>query len=343
MNLAPRLSRPAAILLLVLLLGTPCAALAAGFQAITVPAAAGAPQLRAMVWAPCADKPGVVELGPYVIHASRNCAVAGHALPLIVISHGQGGSALGHHDTATALADAGFVVVSFNHSGDSFDDDGAAQQLRVFESRPRDVSRVISFMLGSWPQRSQLDPAAIGVFGFSRGGYTALALAGAVPSVKASAQRFCGPWWSFVVTLCRRLAADDAHVTTQADPRVRAVVVVDPLDLFDAAGMRNVRVPVQLWASELGGDGVAPEHVQAIRSALTPAPEFRIAKGAGHFAYLAPCSPSMRDAAPKLCDDPAGFNRVRWHQALNSAVVEFFGRQLRPVIERPLAAEGRKF
>ena len=322
-------SKIAAAVILLLLLGITRGALAAGYQALKVPAANGDPEISAIVWSPCTSAPVTVRLGPYVIRGTKNCAVAGDSLPLIVISHGQGGSYLGHHDTASALADAGFVVVSLNHPGDSFGDDAAAQQLRIFESRPRDVSRVISFMLSNWPYRQQLDPAAIGVFGFSRGGYTALALAGATPSVSTSAERFCHPWWSFVVSLCRQLDADDAQVRPQADPRVRAVVVVDPLNLFDAAGVRKVHVPVQLWASEIGGDGVALDHVEAIRVALAQPPEYRIAKGAGHFAYLAPCPPEFKKSEPKLCTDPDGFNREHWHQTMNAAVVAFFTRHLR--------------
>ena len=302
---------------------------AAGFQALKVPAAKGGAEIHAIAWTPCAQAPAAVPLGPYVIRGVRNCAIAGRSLPLVVISHGQGGSYLGHHDTASAMADAGLVVVSFNHPGDSVGDDSTAQRLGIFESRPRDVSRVISFMLSDWPYRLQLDPGAIGVFGFSRGGYTALALAGATPSVATSAQRFCNPWWSFVISLCRQLDADNARITPQADSRVRAVVVVDPLDLFAADGIGKVRIPVQLWASELGGDGVALDHVEAIRVALRQPPEYRVARGAGHFAYLAPCPPQFKQSEPRLCKDPDGFNRERWHQAMNVSIITFFKQQLR--------------
>ena len=40
--------------------------------------------------------------------------------PVIVISHGSGGSFLGHHDTAETLADAGFVVAAISHPGITF-------------------------------------------------------------------------------------------------------------------------------------------------------------------------------------------------------------------------------
>lgn len=304
--------------------------LGAGYQMLDVPASHAGPAIQAMVWTPCAKAAESVELGPYAIKAVPGCAITGDTLPLVVLSHGQGGSLLGHHDTAVALADAGFVVVSLNHPGDNYGDTSAAQRLEIFESRPRDVSRAISFMLERWPARQQLDADAIGVFGFSRGGYTALALAGAKPSLDASAARLCDAWWSRVLTLCRAIRSSKAHLDPQADPRIRAAVVVDPLNLFDAAGLATVRVPVQLWASQQGGDGVELAHVEAIRAALQPAPEYHVARGAGHFAFLAPCPPALSDSSPEICTDPAGFDRAAWHRSMNVDVVAFFQRHLQP-------------
>ncbi|MGV8941868.1 MAG: alpha/beta hydrolase family protein [Lysobacter sp.] len=269
-----------------------------------------------------------MQLGPYLVRAVADCAVAGAGLPLVLISHGQGGTRLGHHDTAAALADAGFVVVSLNHSGDTYGDTSAAQRLRIFESRPRDASRVVTFMLDHWPSRHTLDPGSIGVFGFSRGGYTALALAGAKPNLAAAASRLCDGWASLANTLCRQIKSKDARLAPAADPRIRAVVVVDPLNLFDAAGLASVTVPVQLWASEQGGDGVELAHVEAVRSSLQPAPEYRVARGAGHFAFLAPCPPALKASAAAICNDPAGFDRAAWHRSMNAAVIAFFQRHL---------------
>lgn len=304
-------------------------AFAAGYERLEIPASGNESPIQLMVWSPCAKPPVAEQLGPYAVRGVRNCAVSGGSLPLVVISHGQGGSLLGHHDTAEALADAGFVVAALNHPGDTFGDDALAQRLHIFETRPRDASRVITFMLERWPSRQHLDGRSVGVFGFSRGGYTALALAGAVPSLPASAARLCGGWLSFTMPLCRQIKGGDARLAPRADPRVRAAVVVDPLNLFDAAGLQPVSVPVQLWASEQGGDGVALAHIEAIRSALPRAPEYHVAKGAGHFAYLAPCPPAFRESAPALCEDPEGFDRTAWHQTMNAAIVRFFDRQLR--------------
>jgi predicted dienelactone hydrolase len=322
------------IVLIGLLTGMVGSAFAAGYERLEIPASGTEPAMRAMVWSPCASSSASSQLGPYVVQATNNCTISGNSLPLVVISHGYGGTLLGHHDTATALADAGSVVVTFNHPGDTFGDDSAAQDLSIFESRPRDVSRVISFMLGDWQSRQHLDTKSIGVFGFSRGGYTALALVGAIPSLSASNERLCGNWGSFATHLCRQIRSKEAHLNTRADSRIRVAVVVDPLNLFDQAGLKPVRVPVQLWASEQGGDGVERAHVEAIRSALPQAPEYHVAMGAGHFAYLAPCPTTLKKSAGRICTDPEGFDRSAWHRTMNAAITTFFRQHLQSAVHK---------
>lgn len=306
---------------------------AAGISVLELPAAGKAPALQAVLWTPCAKPAVPVQMGVFTLQGLRGCDVAGKALPLIVVSHGKGGSAIGHHDTASALADAGFVVAALSHPGDSFGDDSASQELAIFESRPHDISRLVSYMTEQWPHRNRLNADAVGAFGFSRGGYTVLALSGAVPNLQASAERFCSAWWSFAISLCRQLADDDAQLRPQTDPRIRAAVVVDPLNLFDATAFGSVRIPVQLWASELGGDAVELPHIEAIKAALPQPPEYQVAQGAGHFAYLAPCPAELAEQAEEICVDPAGFDRIAWHQKMNADVVSFFQKNLGSSVE----------
>ena len=96
-------SKIAIAAIFLLLPGVTRGVLAAGYQTLTVPAANGDSEIHAIVWSPCARAPAAVTLGPYVIQGTKNCAIAGSSLPLVVISHGQGGSYLGHHDTGAAL------------------------------------------------------------------------------------------------------------------------------------------------------------------------------------------------------------------------------------------------
>jgi predicted dienelactone hydrolase len=119
------------------------------------------------------------------------------------------------------------LVASFNHPGDTFGDDSLASEVAIFESRPADVSRVITHMLEHWKDRQLVDAQSIGAFGFSRGGYTVLALVGAEPSRTASAQRLCGSWRSILIPICRKFGNDAITLKPRADSRVRSIVAAE--------------------------------------------------------------------------------------------------------------------
>src|SRR5215831_12901168 len=103
----------------------PTVAQAAGIRDVVIPASANQPRIVAELWTPCASPPQAMTIDrdgfPTVIRGVRNCAVTRKNLPFIVISHGMLEDRFSHHDTAEALADAGFAVVTFNHTQDSSD------------------------------------------------------------------------------------------------------------------------------------------------------------------------------------------------------------------------------
>jgi hypothetical protein len=46
---------------------------------------------------------------------------------------------------------------------------------------------------------------------------------------------------------------------------------------------------------------------------------------ASHFVFLAPCSPQLAAAVPRICTDvPAGFDRAAFHREFNASVAKFF-------------------
>jgi predicted dienelactone hydrolase len=154
---------------------------AAGLRTIDIAADAGGPALEGAVWYPCSQPPGEVDLGKISLPGVKDCPLPDKRLPLIVVSHGRTGTFAGHHDIAEALADAGFIVAAINHAGDTSADLSRTDDLSIYVQRPNDIKRLIDFMLGTPPLASSIDRDRIGLFGFSRGGYTALAVIGANP------------------------------------------------------------------------------------------------------------------------------------------------------------------
>ena len=299
---------------------------AAGFQFLEVPADSKGPALKGAVWYPCAEPAGQISLGQMQLPGTQNCAIKGQNLPLVVVSHGSGGSFVGHHDTAEALADAGFVVAAISHPGDNFQDLSRQGHLSAFLTRPVDMQRLVDYMTAQWPSHTALNPRAIGFFGFSRGGYTGLVAGGAVPDFTVG----LGLCKHVDFPMCQEMAAKDLPASPTSDPRVKAAVIADPLSLFSAASLKTVRIPVQLWSSALGGDGVTLASVEAVRNGLPNMAQYHVAEHAGHFAYLAPCSAAQMQALPAICKDPADFDRVAFHTQFNAKVLAFFQAQLAP-------------
>ncbi|MGI9413193.1 MAG: alpha/beta hydrolase family protein [Hyphomicrobiales bacterium] len=304
--------------LLVLLLCCPLsAARAAGLSLLEVPAGGDGAALTGAVWSPCAAPAETVKLRRIEVPGVRDCPVEGEGLALIVISHGAFGWFGGHHDTAAALADAGYVVAAITHPDD--------YTRRWRTDRPAAVKRVIDHMLGAWSGRAKLDPERIGFFGFSRGGYTGLVAVGGVPDFRLAGKH------------CRKVPSDPlcrlspktppAGGTAPSythDPRIKAAVIAAPLGIvFSADGLKRVTAPVQLWRLE--NDELASHHnAHAVRDALPVKPEYHVVPDAGHFAILAPCTEPQARAVPKFCKDAGGFDRVAFHKDFNARIAAFF-------------------
>jgi dienelactone hydrolase len=183
---------------------------------------------------------------------AKDCPVTGAKLPLLIFSHGRDGWFGANHDTAEALADAGFVVAAINHPGDSYSDNSRRNSLSVLASRPVDVIRLLNFMLHDWKDRAAIDPARIGLFGFSNGGYTGLVLTGVTPDFRRVAG-FCQE----KTGECAQLHNGEAAPNPPHDARIKAAVIVDPASgTFTPDNLAAIKIPLQFWRSERGGPGV---------------------------------------------------------------------------------------
>jgi len=297
---------------------------AAGIQLFNGPALSGA------IWYPCPQaKPVDVPLGELAMAADfglvgvKDCPVTGEKLPLIVFSHGSAGWFGGHHDTAEALADSGFVVAAINHPGDNGKDSSRTDDLSIFKSRPEDIVRLIDFLLQNWKDKAVIDSSRIGLFGFSQGGYTGLVAVGVVPDF-ARVARGCKD----MTGICGPLRSGET-LSPPHDERIRAAVIADPPSgFFTQDNLAAIKIPLQYWRSELGSETVDPGATGRVARSLPGKPDIH-RMPAGHFAFLAPCSPQLAAAIPRLCTDvPAGFDRAAFHREFNASIVRFFREHL---------------
>jgi predicted dienelactone hydrolase len=302
---------------------------AAGVQFIIIPPDGDSSALSGAVWSPCARPPQEVKLFSVITPALLNCPVQGEKLPLVVISHGQDGWFGGHHDTAEALADAGFVVAAINHPGDNAVSATRTRDISIAVKRPADIKRLVDYMLGPWSDSAKIDPRRIGFFGHSRGGYTGLALAGANPDFpRAAAECGEGANPNSPCGLFKDAKLPDAPVTH--DARIKALVLADPgfTFLLGKNELKPVTLPVQLWSSELGGAGGTAQSVAQVMSWLPVKPDFHLVPHAEYWAFVAPCTAEQAKSLPRICNDTPSFDRVAFHREFNAAVIAFLRQQL---------------
>ena len=285
---------------------------------------------------------GTTAFGPYDVAATPGAAAAPGAWPLVVISHGHGGSNLGHHDLATHLARHGFIVATFEQPGDNFRDQSGSANSTVLVGRAIEVRAVVDTMLSDSRWKTLVDPARIGVAGFSAGGYTSLLVVGAKPRFDLFIG-YCDrhPDDAETCGLARELtpeatAAYLANIQNDltrwgdtADPRVKAAFVMAPLSLvFDEAGAGAIDRPVDLWYGQ--DDRVLPPsenalHLKPLVSTLARVNEV---PKAGHWVFLAPCSARLAKDAGEICKDPPGVDRAKVHARINDDAVAFFREAL---------------
>ncbi|WP_407835378.1 alpha/beta hydrolase family protein [Streptomyces sp. DSM 116496] len=187
--------------------------------------------------------------------------------PLVVVSHGTGGSGSEMEWLVGPLHAAGFRVVALDHHGNNFVDGYEPEGFLHPWERPRDIS----FALDVLAREQPLGP--VGVAGFSIGGYTAAALAGARVDPGILWAVLTGevplpeiPEFPGVLEALRAKypQEEDARRTLDgadgdlSDPRVRAVFQMAPGigSLVTRESLEAVRVPFAVrWG---GADTITP-------------------------------------------------------------------------------------
>lgn len=300
-----------------------------GFQVARVESPSG--PVAVAVWYPTKQTPRPTTfIGASLMSVARDGAIEGTGLPLIVLSHGNGGSGLSHVDLAMALASAGYVVAAPTHAGDNYADASRQSSPTLFSERAGQLRATIDYMLGKWGGARQIDNRRIGAYGMSAGAFTVLTLAGGQPRMDVI-PRHCRTSPEFICSALRQtrspLLENGANAGDfTADARVKAASIAAPgLGFTFEGGLGQVNVPIQGWWGDR--DDIVPyaTNAKVIADGLGRRATFHRVQGARHTSFLAPCR-LLRPAA--LCADVDGFDREAAHARMNAAIIRFFDAAL---------------
>jgi predicted dienelactone hydrolase len=314
--------------------------------------AAHRPTVRVTVWYPAAE--GSIEqtldIGPpgrplfYVGEAAPDAAFAdARPRPVILFSHGYGGSARMMAWFTTVLAQQGFVVIAIDHPGNNSADPMTVPGAALLWDRVGDLEAALERAKADPIIGPHLDLRRLGVAGFASGGLNALVAAGARVDparfrsfcVAHADDGMCKPQPEFPVTAAQaaealaapELAADAARAGEDRSIRgVGAVFAMAPafVQALDPASLHAIDTPVAIVLGQ--ADTVAAPNTNGGAAARAiPRAQLTVLPGVGHYDFISACSPEGR-ANLTVCQIalPQGPTHVR---TLEAALV-FFSKTL---------------
>lgn len=259
------------------------------------------------------------KLGPYTLDVAPNAKIKDGQFPLVMISHGTGGSNQTHRMLAAYLAKNDFIVCIPEHPFNNRNNNERADTIENLTDRPKHIKAGMDFIFSDvkWSQHVQSDNAA--VIGHSLGGYTALALVGGIPHTQHQIK------YDPQTKITR-----PEQIEVSIDERIKAVVLLAPAAgwYLSEGALSAVKVPILLFSAGL--DQITPLfHADIIKKGVVDSTQVihRIIEGAGHFSFLSPFPQSMKAAGLPPAQDPAGFDREKFHQAMNEEILEFLSRE----------------
>jgi predicted dienelactone hydrolase len=282
-------------------------------------------------------------------NAATNAKMAAspERFPLILVSHGTGGSAEQMAWLGTRLARAGFIAVAIDQSGNTAREK-TVQGFTLWWLRARALSRALDAVLADPSIGPHVDRARVGVAGFSIGGYTAIALAGARVDLTQLAA-YCAthsddgdkcevPEFPGLAAKSFALQKSDpayARAIRQsggsvADVRVRAVYAIAPAagQSVTTQSLRTIDVPVRIAYGT--ADAIVDPEQNALRYARDiPKATILAVPGAGHYTFLDTCTATAAATLGFICTDGPSVGRDAVHDRVSSDAIAFFTRTLR--------------
>jgi predicted dienelactone hydrolase len=258
---------------------------------------------------------------------------ASNPAPLILLSHGSGGHYINFGWLTNALLDAGYVVAAVNHPFNTVRDETPEGVVRVWD-RPPDLSLLLSYLLEDPRWNVSIDASRIGAAGFSSGGYTVIALAGAIYELGRMQSYCAGERRGADCDLAPMLSGPESEASASLkDSRVRAVFSMAPAvgPAITPESLAGISIPISIFATE-DDEWLQPDLNAEYYAKGVPGAELTLLPRGGHFLFLS-CDPVTAAAdwfigQFNLCGRGIDVDRDATQRDIAAKAVEFFNEHL---------------
>ena len=269
--------------------------------------------------------------------------------PLVLLSHGTGGAAAQLSWLAETFAARGYIAAAVSHHANTAAESRPLPHgFALWWERAQDLSAVLDHLAADPELGPHIDPARIAAAGFSLGGYTVLALAGARVDLERYTA-YCAdhadepgcalpPEAGFDRSELLRLATEDeAFKTSRArsgesyrDVRIKAVAAIAPVlaQAIDPASLASIRTPSWIAVGEADGQAKGAAETYRRHMAESVPLTFKTLPKVGHYTFLARCTWRGAWVVPALCRDGSGVDRAAVHASVANEIEQFIASAL---------------
>jgi predicted dienelactone hydrolase len=260
--------------------------------------------------------------------------------PLIMMSHGTGGSRLNLEWLAQALVKKGFIVAAVDHWGNTFDNKILIEFVKPWE-RPLDISFALTCLLNDTSIKQTIDTSKIGAAGFSFGGYTVIALAGGIidyntlinyyktsgkKEIETPEMPGTGKFLNDVVLLKQM-----KNVPLLKDERIKAFFAISPTlgsGFKEKKQLKSIDKPIYLIGIQ--SDSLAPVKTNALHyhHLISGSKYFEFSGKTGHYVMLPEANSFVQKEEPLYFTDAVGVNRHNIHHVVEEMAILFFQEKL---------------
>ncbi|MDA9008761.1 hypothetical protein N9K16_02245 [Alphaproteobacteria bacterium] len=266
-----------------------------------------------------------------------------HKWPLVLLSHGTGGSVQGTGWLARLLAEQGFIVLGVNHHGNTSKEPYLAEGFLTGWERTADLSAILDQAESLPTIGGRIDMEKIFATGFSFGGATVIGLVGAItnqmqfvrwlesgplpgdgprefPKLDEEFPKLMGKSKMFRDSMKR-------HSKSYLDNRVKAVVALAPAPTvrgFTVKSLKTISVPVKIMTGEADEEAPFASCSLWLKENNDAFDLISLGKDVGHYTLVGISTDVCRENEPHLSDDLPGVNRMGVLNRVANKAADFF-------------------
>lgn len=247
--------------------------------------------------------------------------------PLILMSHGHRGDRRERTWLVDSLVRQGFLVASVEHHGSAWNQFNPLSSF-CFWDRAQDVSFTLDRLLEDANLRDRINSRKIGFIGYSMGGMTGLALAGAeATNAKEIAAKELSQIGQMPPEILDTIDFSQAEKNYR-EPRIRSMLLICPATFaYLPETLKKIKVPIGLIASV--DDEVLPhsEHASKIIQHLVPKKLKIMRNKTSHYAFLNHMTKKGYEILQKAVPNPTA-NWTAVHKEATEFAIKFFQETL---------------